>query len=1744
MTLVTIATNTNSQHKIMKTLKSMVTLCLALLTISSTASSLKTSKKIDDPPRKPHIIFIYADDWGYGDLTKHGNKWVKTPNLDRMAAEGADFHRFNVVNPVCSPSRAALITGQYPARYSIHQHFDTHKSNQERGMTDWLDPNAPTLPRMLKASGYTTAHYGKWHLTNSDAIPYAPRAAEYGYDDYGGWNGPPPALSHKDVFAKTLSFIEKAELAGKPAFINLWMHQSHTAHTPSEESKAAFSYLNEQQQIYAAVIKDGDDGIGQILDGLEKMGLTENTIIFFSSDNGPEHTGGVNNKLLGKGYGTYYSVGETDGLKGQKRSLYEGGIRVPFLVRWPGKVPANYNDNSSVITAVDMLPTICSIAGATVPAGYEGDGEDRSKVILGTPQVHTKPVFWDWRGANAGTNWPRSAVRDGKWKLLSDNQGKIELYNMDTDPKETRNVASSNQAVVEALVKKIVQWKSTLPKTADPNAVISKADVKAKQPKPYTFMWWQNSLNTNKDKIFGIKTDRYSLSYDFTHLSLNSLVINKAPAEGKTVLRETNQASFPSINKLPLRFGIVVNGVPQWITKTTNNIEDCQLIETGKYFQRRFLNNLPELTNCDKLRSGLEISSWNDRLSFLLKFIPINDLPAVGANTQLTFPANYSTVIKYPDLIALKDASDGSGFIILKSKDATGINVTGTTVNVAMTKRAFKAGEEINVGLIIYPVASEIEAEISRIMDEEAAPMSIVANQIKTANQPLDVTYDSDHGWYKIALRNDVTGGTPEEKNDRMERVSIQLENPSEQEREVRLNFAKGLLGGADKQVFGITGISAILRDQDGNPLGIPIQLSKNWHANPNQYFQGPWYHGFTTVTIPAESTLSLEYTGVNANWGGIPAASHAQLCLVGWGGNQQWEESAIGSWGESITYAPDLGLGDVSILDYRPLMILSPGNAKWGWTGNFGGADILNITNTSGVRDWHTRVRTDYKKIGPNLTEVLHAGTTEEGAIDFEYTTSIGRSEDLTRGNYHIKMKVLKDITFNDFVVFQNAAAMYHFGISDTLSWGNEQGLKNKWKSSTATTAGYKTPKKEAVGSSPWFAFTSSILKDSKYRAADKGFVIRNWKSKINGQLNVPPYFAEFKATEGIGKSEGPKSIINITTPAGVTTLKAGDFIETDIEMFLIPKAVADYYGPNQPLKDSLQKYAGNWKMTFNEAIGNSLVVKVTGGGKLIRNYPIKIEVDNSMATFSVKGGKGYVPLTFSNVSSPKAQKLYFNNNGNWEVVNQEKHGKDFWQVEENKDNGTWDISYNINLDQNLTEAQFAFSDVNPDQRVGLSALSTTVGLKPDFNNDSLAYRMEVLPELSKFKLTATALIAGSTLTLNPNGTGYTTITTAVETNDLDLNFGDNTYQIKVVAPNTNLTKTFNLTINRPTKSQTITFSPSRKATYGDPDFDAGATSETSETNPIKYTSSNADVATVTNGIVHIASIGTTTISASQDASLGYSATSASQTLTVQPKVLTITADNKIRNFGTSNPPLTAKYSGFVATENETILEEPVSLTTTATRDSPTGNYPITVTGGMAKNYSINRVSGVLSVRQLEQPMAASSQLMLNIKSDKGSQIIKGETANLTASGADEYEWNEAVGILSNPKLPTITVQPSQTTSYTVIGKNSIGQTGTSTFKLEVKGEYELLNISNVITPNGDGKNDTWTIEKIENYPNNRVKVADRAGNIVFEMIAYNNSWTGTFAGSQLAEGTYSYVVDFGPEYGIRKGTISIVKQ
>lgn len=403
--------------------------------------------------RKPNIILIYADDLGYGDIGPFGQKYIKTPNLDKLAAGGLKFTNFYASAPVCAPSRASIMTGFHQGRAVIRG------NNNDRGARVPLRPSDVTVAEVMKSAGYRTAMIRKWGLGLENATG-EPR--KQGYDYFFGyldqqhahdyypsylWRNEEKIELGKKVYShtlfekETLDFIESSK--GGPFFMYLPFTLPHannelgraTGNGMQVPTDAPYSSepWSPQQRNYAAMVTLLDATVGKIRDTLKKLGLEDDTIIIFTSDNGPQSVveGGYDQTL-------FQSNG---GLRGLKRSLYEGGIREPLIFYWKGKIKPN-RSSDAVWAQYDFLPTFAEIAGAKLTE--KTDGISMVPLLFGKKhRTHDFLYFEFYEGGFI------QAVRMGDWKGFRRGlEGKLELYNLKKDPRESDNIASKNPKTV------------------------------------------------------------------------------------------------------------------------------------------------------------------------------------------------------------------------------------------------------------------------------------------------------------------------------------------------------------------------------------------------------------------------------------------------------------------------------------------------------------------------------------------------------------------------------------------------------------------------------------------------------------------------------------------------------------------------------------------------------------------------------------------------------------------------------------------------------------------------------------------------------------------------------------------------------------------------------------------------------------------------------------------------------------------------------------------------------------------------------------------------------------------------------------------------------------------------------------------------------------------------------------------------------------------------------------------------
>lgn len=394
------------------------------------------------PAPPPNVIIFLADDLGWGDLACYGHPRIKTPNLDAFAAQGVRLTQCYSACSVCSPSRSAILTGRTPYRNGVFRWIpEKHEAH--------LRESEIALPKLLKARGYDTCHVGKWHLNGHFNSDLQPQPDDHGYDHWfatqnnagpnhknptnfvrnGKAVGPLEGFSALLVAQEAIDWLKRRPDPSRPFFITIWTHEPHAPIESDPRFMEPYADLaDEGIRQHHGNVTQLDHAFGMVTRALDEMKLADSTVLFFTSDNGPEGDG-----IKGR------SRGSTGGLRARKRASYEGGIRVPGIVRWPGRVRPGTTSETPVI-GTDLFPTICEIAGAPAPADRVIDGASLLPLFEDKPVTRTQPLYWRNHLAPLQS---RVAMRVGDWKILgSDDLTSFELYNLKDDPKESTELSA------------------------------------------------------------------------------------------------------------------------------------------------------------------------------------------------------------------------------------------------------------------------------------------------------------------------------------------------------------------------------------------------------------------------------------------------------------------------------------------------------------------------------------------------------------------------------------------------------------------------------------------------------------------------------------------------------------------------------------------------------------------------------------------------------------------------------------------------------------------------------------------------------------------------------------------------------------------------------------------------------------------------------------------------------------------------------------------------------------------------------------------------------------------------------------------------------------------------------------------------------------------------------------------------------------------------------------------------------
>ncbi len=803
----------------------------------------------------------------------------------------------------------------------------------------------------------------------------------------------------------------------------------------------------------------------------------------------------------------------------------------------------------------------------------------------------------------------------------------------------------------------------------------------------YNYTYWDSNFFTGglTNRTFVNQTSSYELSIDFTQMNIHSLDITDNGASAASAFGLADSAIFPNPQGGDINYAILENGAVAYgksaIPTSTGN-KDSQMAEYGTWMNRRFAstyftNNAP----VEPYFTGIEFTNWHDRFKMTFHVRPTVDI----VNGQLTFsveiPATYSNAYQSGDTYAFANSND-AGFAVKSGETAAITGIVNNAMVVTTAAENLLAGTSYEVSILFYAIPANLSTVYTDIFDKESE-VNITTNQTLPNATNTVITYKADEGYHLLDIPRYGMGYFNCGQAGDLQNIEVSLENTDASDKVVRLCF---------QQVpsVNVVGFNSMIRDDNGDPSGYPLQVSKNWHNTTPQLYSGNWIREYVEIPVPANTTIKFDYTRTGAKWGETYGAFSHQLSVVGAGVPRGgWLEGGLGSFGENVTHSPDYVYGSSNVCDYRPFLVTNQAtggtSSECGWTGNVGGMDMWVYTDENNQRVHQKEVKTRFQRYSPNLAETSISAYSADNKLKLDYTFYLNRSDDFMRIYYKVKFKALDNVSFNRFDIFQLGGDNYNAYGAQTCVYGNDEGTLGQFAPTNDGSNDYTTSAFALPGNDPWVwagdglyvAGAGSLDIDT-----NNGMIIRSYNGSFGGVESDTPYFRERSSGTGFATATGfnPTSYC-LVPPPSVTSFVAGDSVELIVETMILPKQAADYYGPNANFATALATFGNSVDLFLRELDGNAPVAS-SPVNTVNNQYPISVETINDEALVILEGGKGYVPIRFTGLSDVSNPQLWRAVDNCWEIVDQSNHGRDFWQADYSMETGSFELVYNVNQD------------------------------------------------------------------------------------------------------------------------------------------------------------------------------------------------------------------------------------------------------------------------------------------------------------------------------------------------------------------------------------------------------------------------------------------------------------------------------
>lgn len=804
--------------------------------------------------------------------------------------------------------------------------------------------------------------------------------------------------------------------------------------------------------------------------------------------------------------------------------------------------------------------------------------------------------------------------------------------------------------------------------------------------------WDENFRNPNVNAYRFINhTEQYAFAVNYDDISFASLQVEAAGSTTAQAFAESRTQTFPVPQNAQIDFAVLQNGSPLYVKSATPTNRNSfsraplytQLPEFGFWCNRRMIDSInftPTLPNAGRF-TGIEWMSWHDRITLSFHLRPQVNIPNAQLQLAVTMPSAYNSHFSSGGLHAFGNGS-GEGFVLRAGTSADTALQTGQTFLVNSPLTQLFAGQSYKVSIVFYPLQSSLPTQYMHIEAREQPLQIHSAQTLPDTNGQAVVSYSEAEGIYYVDIPRYTMGQYNCATADLLQNIEFAVENPSATPAIARLCFRQ-------IPAVNVTGFSSMIRNRNGDPSGLPLQISKNWHgAYSRELYGGSRINEYTEIHIPAHTTVHFDYTRVGAKWGTTYGAFSHQLSLVGYNtfAGHSWLEAGLGSFGESVCHSPDYSIGNSNVTDWRPFLVTSTNyggtSSPCSWTGNLGGIDFAVYVDSSQNRDFQSEAKTEFQSHGPNLSETTIGFLSSDKKLQTEYSFFLNRSDDFNRVYYKVKIKALDQLFFNRLDFFQLGGDSYAYHYAKSIAIGNDTGLVQSFFPTNSGTNDYTTGHIPLTGNQAWlWSGDGELTNQNGYGTinmdGNTGFILRSYQASFGSVSYPTPYLRERSHSRG---SRNPTSYC-LVPPPGISSLMAGDSVEFTIEAVILPKQASDYYGPNSNFAQALATLGNSWELLFREARGNR--IQASSATHSVHNsYPLSIETQQNEVLFTLTGGKGYVPVVFTGLTDIQDPQLWKAEDSCWVRVDQSNWGKDYWQVDFDPASGTYTLIYNVDQD------------------------------------------------------------------------------------------------------------------------------------------------------------------------------------------------------------------------------------------------------------------------------------------------------------------------------------------------------------------------------------------------------------------------------------------------------------------------------